>query len=250
MTKRGKVMKQVYDFLERRKEEFEENYSKYGDDTKSLNMRIINQYAGFISLLQYQPIAHKSILDIGCGLGDLNHYLALEGIKDYNYLGVDIVPTFIEQAKHKYGTEKIKFQIGNFIDDTYTQPFSYIVGNKIFYRKIKEIDTLTYVKEVMGKAYNLCDEAIMFNFLSDYAEIQYEANFYVKPEQILSLGYSLSKNIVLRNDYSPFEFTIIIFKDNDIHTRPTYFYRFAEENREVLKSIYGELEDELATRER
>lgn len=243
-------MKQVYDFLERRKTEFEKNYSKYGDDTKSLNMRIINQYAGFISLLQHQPMTYKSILDIGCGLGDLNHYLALEGIKDYTYLGVDIVPAFIEQAKYKYGNERINFQTGNFIDDTYEQSFDYIIGNKLFYRKIKGMDTLTYVKQVIEQAYNLCNEAIMFNFLSDYAEIQYEENFYIKPEEILSLGYRFSKNIILRNDYSPFEFTILIFKDNDIHIRPTYFYRFAEENREVLKSIYGELEDELATRKR
>lgn len=244
----GCIMKEIKEFLGNRRDEFRDNYQKYGDSSQSLNVRIINQYAGFISLMQNIDLSQKSILDIGCGLGDFNHYLALEDIKDYSYLGVDIVEEFIVAANKKYGTSQIKFRQGNFIDDTFEEAFDYIIGNQIFYRKIRDMDTILYIKDIMDKAYSMCHKGIMFNFLSDYADLQYEANFYMKPEEILTYAYSLSKNIILRNDYSPFEFSIIILKENDIHVRPTYFYTFAQQNLNILSTVYKNLEQELGDR--
>lgn len=238
-------MKQINKFFNNINEEFEKNFSLYGDNTKTVNMHIVNQYAGFISLTNDIDMDNGSILDIGCGLGDINDFFKYIGTKNYNYLGIDIVESFIKHAQEKYIEDFIKFKQGNFIDDSFDNGFDYIMGNKIFYRKINGIDTFEYIKEVIVKAFNLCNKGVMFNFLSDKAEIKYEKNYYMSPSTILDLSFELSRNVILRNDYSPFEFSIIIFKENDIHIRPTYFIEFAKKHENILKKVYPNIENEL-----
>lgn len=231
----------INEYLDKRCKEYEGKLNQYGDNSLSMNMRAINQYAGFISMTEDVDFDNKSILDIGCGLGHFVHFLKLKGVNNYTYYGVDIVDQFINIANEKYPFKHIKFRCENFLEGKYDKVYDIIIGNQIFYRKIKGIDTFDYIKEVMNKAFNICNGYMMFNFLSAYAEIQYEENYYVKPEKLLDFAYSLSKNVTLKNNYSPYEFTITIGKEQDIHVRPTYFESFARKNREMLKQFLPEV---------
>jgi SAM-dependent methyltransferase len=51
-----------------------------------------------------------SVLDIGCGPADV-----LAMLPDVNYLGVDLSPTYIENAKRRFGARG-KFQVGSVYD--------------------------------------------------------------------------------------------------------------------------------------
>lgn len=52
-------------------------------------------------------IAHDSVLDVGCGIG------AFSRMTDRRYLGVDIVPGYIEYARRKFGSPKRQFVAGD-----------------------------------------------------------------------------------------------------------------------------------------
>ncbi|ADZ85245.1 Methyltransferase type 12 [Cellulosilyticum lentocellum DSM 5427] len=234
-------MHKIEEFLKSREDEFSSNYKKYGDSPRSLNVDAVKQFIGFNSLIQDINMNDRSILDIGCGLGDINRYFKFKGFNNYKYLGVDIVENFIKQGEKKYGTDDIKFIKGNFINDTYEQKFDYIIGNQIFYRKIRDMDTYIYIEQMIAKAFELCNKSVMFNFLSDRAEIQYEANFYANVEKIINFAYTLSKNIVIRNDYSPYEFSIVISKSNNINIRPTYFVEYLEKNQDIIKCLKDDI---------
>lgn len=52
------------------------------------------------------------VLDIGCGCGDLVPLLP----RDVQYLGIDLVPDFIEEATKCYGKQGAKFMVGNIVD--------------------------------------------------------------------------------------------------------------------------------------
>lgn len=232
-------------FLESRRKEFNNKLDEFGDTSLSMNMRVINQYAGFISFVENIDLNNKSIFDIGCGLGHFINFLELNNIKNYEYLGVDIVERFIEMAREKFDSNYINFKCENFLEGKYEKKYDYVIGNQIFYRKVDGMDTLDYVKEVMSTAFELCNEGAMFNFLSDYCEIKYEENYYASPEKVLAFAYSLTKNIEIKNTYSPFEFSIILYKNQEIHIKPTYYKSFASKNMDLLQKIYPNILNEI-----
>lgn len=71
---------------------------------------------------------------------------------------------------------------------------------------------------------------ITFDFLSDKVDYQYEHTFHSSPERILGYVYSKSRNVILRNDYMPFEFSVFIFKDDSFKSEDTVFHRYWEQN--------------------
>lgn len=72
----------------------------------------------------------------------------------------------------------------------------------------------------------LCSDGLAFDFLSDKVDYRHEHTFHSSPEKVLEIAYKYSRNIVLRNDYMPFEFAIIIFKDDGFDKQDTVFHRY------------------------
>jgi SAM-dependent methyltransferase len=98
-----------------------------------------------------------SIVDFGCGLGDLYGYLRDNNFK-VKYIGVDICDFLIKQAKEKY--PKGKFVTINSLDDI--QPnFDWFMASGVFTygHKIKE------VMNTLIKVYDMCNKGISFNML-------------------------------------------------------------------------------------
>ena len=61
--------------------------------------RTENQMANINAVINSMPAQAKSILDIGCGAGELYRQLKEHKI-DVEYKGIDIVPTVINAAKY------------------------------------------------------------------------------------------------------------------------------------------------------
>jgi hypothetical protein len=74
----------------------------------------------------------------------------------------------------------------------------------------------------------LAKKGICCNFLSDKIGPEYfDSNLqYNAPEDILVLAYRFSKNVVLRNDYMPYEFTVAINKFSRIDTKMTVYEEY------------------------
>lgn len=98
-----------------------------------------------------------SIVDFGCGLGDLYGYLRDNNYK-VKYIGVDICDFLIEQAKEKY--PKGKFVTINSLNDV-SSNFDWFIASGVFTYgyKIKE------VLEVFKQAFNMCNKGLSFNML-------------------------------------------------------------------------------------
>jgi 2-polyprenyl-3-methyl-5-hydroxy-6-metoxy-1,4-benzoquinol methylase len=56
----------------------------------------------------YGSFSGKRILDIGCGVGHFYEYLLAKGVKDFEYLGIDVSPKMIELAARKHTRAKFK----------------------------------------------------------------------------------------------------------------------------------------------
>ncbi len=159
---------------------------------------------------------NKSILDIGCGFGDINRWLKQNEVTNYNYLGIDVVEEFVSEAKNRYSDYNVKFEQAEFLSKQFNGRFDYIIESGIFNHIMEHIDNYDYIFKVMEKAFMLCDSAISFDFLSSKVDFQRDGAFHSEPSVILEMAYSLSSRVILNNSYMPYEFNVIVFKDEEV----------------------------------
>ena len=83
-------------------EQYRENFNKYGYSEMSMFMPSDRRMIRYYELLKNfefflrdftEPV---TICDAGCGFGDINQYLGILGMKNYRYIGLDVVDEFLE----------------------------------------------------------------------------------------------------------------------------------------------------------
>ncbi len=218
--------------------DYRSRYHEFGYSPKTLGWDKGKQDIRFDILTSRWDLHNKKILDIGCGFGDLNRFLKGKGLDDYEYVGVDVVDELIREAglqNSKNGNAKIRYICSDFLEFESEEKFDYVLSSGAFNRKfVGSLDNYTFIERCLDKALDLCepDGGIAFDFLSDRVDYQYEHTFHSSPEKILGMAYKRSRNVILRNDYMPFEFALYIFKDDSFNRSDTVFnrYRLSEED--------------------
>tara|TARA_B100000214_G_scaffold344327_1_gene293422 strand:- start:152 stop:772 length:621 start_codon:yes stop_codon:yes gene_type:complete len=153
-----------------------------------------------------------SLLDFGCGYGALYHYMN-ELYNDFHYSGFDISTAMINKAKemnHKYNC--VWYTSLNSKTN-----FDYVVSSGTFNVKVKFPDRewKLYILNTLDKINSISTKGFSFNMLSNSAEKEKrkEKLYYADPTYFLDycLNY-YSKQTELLNNYSLYEFTIIVRK--------------------------------------
>jgi SAM-dependent methyltransferase len=195
-------------------EKYRKGYSEHGYSPKALGWDKGRQNIRFEALLSFFECRDKSILDIGCGFGDLNRTLSLGNGNSYQYLGVDLVSDLLYEGQRHYPQENVRFLNADFLDYPFKETFDIVIGSGIFNHKFDSGENDLFVERVLNKAWSLCTEGFAFDFLSDKVDYRYNHTYHNNPERILGLAYGLSRNVSLRNDYMPFEFCLYVGKDD------------------------------------
>ena len=203
-------------------------FEAHGYDPKTLGWDKGNQEIRFDILTSQYDFRGKRILDIGCGFGDLIATLWAQYGDDYIYHGVDLVPALIEKAKSLHRGDSISFSCTDILDEAFAGEYDYAIASGIFNHKMKAVDNYTVIEAVMAKALHLCRDGIAFDFLSDKVDYRHAHTFHSSPEKILGLAYRFSRNVVLRNDYMPFEFSVFINKDDSFSPARSVFSLYRE----------------------
>ena len=208
---------------------YTERFKLHGHSPKTLGWDKGKQDLRYHILFDSFDLRGKSILDIGCGFGD-----ALKLIKnrteEFQFTGIDIVPNFIEKAREaNINSSNIQFICDDFLSHHFGTQFDIIVASGPFNFKLKDQDNLGFIDACMRKAMSLCREGLAFDFLSNQVDFEYEHTFHSDPCAILAMAYQHSRNVVLRNDYMPFEFSLSIAKNDAFSKNDTIFERFKSE---------------------
>lgn len=204
---------------------YKDRLSRYGYSPKSLGWDKGKQDVRFEILTSQYDLEGKRVLDIGCGFGDLVTTLEKK-CSSFSYLGIDLVPELIEIAQKMHPQENCRFMALDFLDADIGETFDYAIASGTFNFKLEKGDNYEFVYSAMKKALDVCTDGLAFDFLSDKVDYTYEITFHYSPEKILSLAYTFSRNVILRNDYMPFEFSVFIFKDDSFSKEDTLFTRY------------------------
>ena len=148
-----------------------------------------------------------SVLDVGCGYGDLLGYLKEKNVK-IKYEGVDINQTMISEAKRRYPNEC--FRVLDIVNDSYGK-YDWIVSTSCFNLRLKGQDNYEFTKQILKSAYLHSQKGVAFDFLSSYVDFTNELGFYYSPERVFGIAKEITKCVTLRHDYPMYEFCIYLY---------------------------------------
>ena len=179
---------------------YDPNYVNWGPGKGKFSLR-------FEILCQIGNLNNSSILDLGCGFGDLYGYLKFRKIK-VKYHGVDINPELLKIGKKIY--PNITLEERDIEKKKFYKKFDWVLASGI----TSHASTYPHLRGVMTEMFKICKKGFAMNFVSDNVDFKIKGLFYSSPEKIITISRSLSNRVILRHDYMPFEFTIYVYKDN------------------------------------
>ena len=184
---------------------YSERLKLYGDSPLTLGWTKDKAQLRYHILLNHWSFNGDALLDFGCGFGDLYAYIKQTHLK-VHYHGYDSNPDLIALGRKKY--PDIPLLVADIFTLNTPQLFDYAVSSGVHNLKLQ--DNWHFIEKTFEQFARLCRKGFSLNFISNKVT-RFDAHLYhADPAKILDLAYRYSKKIILRNDYMPFEFTIIV----------------------------------------
>ena len=212
------ISKKIYDYYQRLFDEYGISPKSVGWGTKKGRQSI-----RFEILCQIGDISNSSILDIGCGFGDLFGYLSHRKIK-MKYHGIDINNNLVNMGKKIYPTAHLECR--DFEIKKFNRKFDWVLSSGI----TSYGSTYSHLTSIMKEMFKICKQGYSMNFISDNVDYKSKDLFYSSPEKIISIVKSISNRFILRHDYMPYEFTLYVYKNN-IKTKNYIFTEFIKNSK-------------------
>ena len=189
---------------------YNSRFDQYGRNIKTVGWGSeSSQHLRFEVLFRGLDPKGKTILDVGCGLGDLIPYLERHADGDFKYIGIDIAEKLIDNATSIYGGEGRVFYVGDIFSIKIPNVDISVLSGALSF---KTIGIEEYARETMRVMFDLSREAASLNFLTKYVDFELEKNQHYQPETVYSWAKQLSKRVNLIDDYPLYEFTTQILK--------------------------------------
>jgi SAM-dependent methyltransferase len=192
------------------KEFYQEKYKKYGNDPKSLLWSSKGAaHQRFRQVWAELDFEGKSVLDVGCGFGELAKFIAKRA-QNFTYRGIDIVPEFIEEARKQFPQHE--FDVSDYLTDNTIKRHDIVVASGILNSNVEDNDE--YRKDAIKKLYNLSTSCTVFNMLGAHPQPQNEVDsnvWYADSLEILEYCMSLTHRVIMRHHYHPTDFTVFLF---------------------------------------
>lgn len=165
-----------------------------------------NQYANFV-LISSIISPNSSVLDVGCGQGDLYNYIKNNKIK---YCGIDISKLMIEKAKKK--NPNIKFFQKDFLKENLEENFDYVVASGAF--SFKTTNQYEYIQKCIELCYNKSNKASAVTMTSELADVKFdEPLFYYNPVRIFEIALKFTPYVIINTSSLPNELVLFMYKN-------------------------------------
>jgi 2-polyprenyl-3-methyl-5-hydroxy-6-metoxy-1,4-benzoquinol methylase len=186
------------------------SFAKYGVTPKALRWHsqksAEQRYQQIISEISFNG---KSILDVGCGFGDLIPWLAKSG--KVTYTGIDLMPEFIKVARGRY--PEGRFVVGDYFQKPLKEKFDIIIACGCLNSNVE--DNLNWRKKAIKAMFDHAKEGVIFNMAGRHPQPDTAKRnnvWYADSLDILKYCLTLTHKIIFRSHYAKREFTIFCFK--------------------------------------
>lgn len=183
----------------------------YGVDERTLNpgstAKHKAQHAVHSSI---GPLEGRTVLDVGCGLAHYYEFLLSRGI-NVKYIGYDIVEPFIAINRQRF--PEAAFEVRDITRDGVAGEPDYITMCQVFNNKYASVRNEDVVKQALAAAFESARRGVSIDMLSKYVNYEEDHLNYFSPEEMFAYAKTLTRFVLLRHDYLPFDFTLFLYKD-------------------------------------
>lgn len=148
-----------------------------------------------------------SVLDCGCGRGDLLQYLSNEGIS-CDYLGVDASAHMIQEARKCYPDHTFKHV--DFMDDDFRVSVDYVLASGAMSYRVE--DPKAYLEETIFKLFSMAKRGLAFNLLSQVKDGSSRFMAF-DPVQVFDLCRQWTPYVSVQHHYLPNDFTVYLYSE-------------------------------------
>jgi SAM-dependent methyltransferase len=200
------------------KEHYKKLFLQHGMDPKSVQWSDSITQTNRFKILSEIDANLKSVIDVGCGLGDFFTYLKKDKEFSGKYLGLDYLQEFVDACNEQFRSEgNTAFQLFDLTTDEFPPAYDYIFLSGVFNNKIEQDEQFMY--QSIEKMFKAALKGVSFNALSTYVDYQDDGLFYSNPLAVFDFcKKNITRKITLRHDYLvkegsiPFEYTIYLYK--------------------------------------
>jgi SAM-dependent methyltransferase len=165
-----------------------------------------SQQTRFATLAEIADLTNRSILDIGCGRGDLCTFL-FERFTGINYTGIEQIVSFYELALKQYShLARTSFILGDFWTAV-LPPADYLLASGALNYQNSDPDFLT---KTIRRLYSACHLGLGINLLSATGYPAGQLSAY-SPAEVVAFCQTLSPQVVLREGYLEGDFTVFLY---------------------------------------
>jgi len=160
----------------------------------------------FRALTDQLDLSGMSILDVGCGLGDLYGFIREKKI-NVTYTGIDILDDMVNEAGRRY--PEASFLSGDmFSQDLFSEgEYDVVYSSGIFNLNLG--NNRKFLKRALPVFFKVASQWVVFNLLDPDHPVQSEKYSYFEPEEVIPWVAEYSNRICVVRDYVPHDFTVI-----------------------------------------
>ena len=149
----------------------------------------------------------NSVIDIGCGLGDLYKFIIdQKGIEKLEYIGTEINQNFIKICQEKY--PEATFILQNKIIPSFNNKSDVVVMSGLFNTPLDSNDL--FLKSLLDASFSLSKKFITFNFLSNDVDYKDSNLNYTSLGDVIEYCEKKSKKISISKSSIIHEVTVTI----------------------------------------
>ncbi|AEJ60826.1 Methyltransferase type 11 [Spirochaeta thermophila DSM 6578] len=163
----------------------------------------------FRVLLDHVPLEGGSLLDVGCGLGDLYGFLKREGVA-CDYTGMDILPAMVEQARTSW--PEGRFMVGDVCSEDLFPPHSFdvVYASGMFNLRVK--DNYAFLGRALGVFRSLARRAVVCSMLSVKSPFPEPEYFYYEVDRVRRLAEAGPWRVEVMEHYMDNDLTLVCRK--------------------------------------
>lgn len=155
-----------------------------------------------------------SLLDIGCGYGDLRSFLQSKGWRG-KYTGIDINPELVAEGRRRYPDAVLLVQ--DIQKENPREVFDWCASFGVLTSKTEKVSYLDHADEMLGLMWESCHKGLVFNILSPLADYTHTVHTRPAFADVLKIISKLTNRFTIYHDYMPFEYLVCAYKDNEIN---------------------------------
>lgn len=195
---------------------------RFGHDPRALGWDKRQHRLRYEILLQPWPRQPLRLLDFGCGFGDLAAHCRETGRDQIAYAGIDLSPELV--AAGRAACPERDLRVWDWDSQGAPGDYDVIVASGVFNHRLADSDG--FIRRMLQRFCATARLGFAVNFMSAMAPQRYPHLHYADPAALLAAGLALSRRALLRHDYMPFEFTLVVDLRQEFDARTSSFPEF------------------------